>query len=100
MSDFAEIDENGCITIKFDSYSPILVAITDAKKDTLTDDSKAKVSVATTTYTPTQTTVEQAAAAKAAKAPKTDEGRMGYVFLVLAVISAAGLIVTRKKVAK
>lgn len=100
MSSLAEIDEKGCATIKFDSYSPILIVVTDANKAMLTEESQAKVSVATTTYTPTQTTVEQAAAAKAAKAPKTAEGRMGYVFLVLAVISAAGLIVTRKKVAK
>lgn len=76
--------DNAKITFKFDSYSPIYIAITNASKTT----SGEKLNTIAYTDTPQQ---------EAATAPKTGENANGWLFVLgVAVVGAA--VVSRKRI--
>ena len=103
MDSFAVIDENGNVTFEFDSYSPILLTITNVASDDVAGNEN--FPILTTTYTPAQVlTPEKPAAAaqsttatQSATAPKTGDNNPGYIFLIMSVAAACGLILLRKK---
>ena len=65
MDKYAEIDENGCITIEFNSYSPILISVLNISREYLSDPNN---HVKKTTMTP-----QQVLAGAETKAPKMGE---------------------------
>lgn len=91
MPKFAEVDANGCITIEFSSYSPILLSITNITAADLAAD--AGVAVYKTTYEPAATPVEAA--------PKTSDNLAG-LFATIAILGCAvvGVVATRRKMVR
>lgn len=67
MDKLAEIDENGCVTFKFNSYSPIMISIMNVKSEDLKEGS-AYANVQKVTMTP-----QQVVAGAATKSPKMGE---------------------------
>lgn len=91
MGKFAEIDANGCITIEFSSYSPIILNILNITAADLAED--AGVAVYKTTYEPVATPVEAA--------PKTSDNLAG-LFATIAILGCAvvGVVATRRKMVR
>lgn len=91
MPKFAEIDANGCITIEFSSYSPIVLSVLNITAADLAAD--AGVAVYKTTYEPVATPVEAA--------PKTSDNLAG-LFATIAILGCAvvGVVATRRKMVR
>ncbi len=91
MPKFAEVDANGCITIEFSSYSPILLSITNITAADLAADSG--IAVYKTTYEPAATPVKAA--------PKTSDNLAG-LFATIAILGCAvvGVVATRRKMVR
>lgn len=91
MPKFAEVDANGCITIEFSSYSPIVLNVLNITAADLAAD--AGVAVYKTTYEPVATPVEAA--------PKTSDNLAG-LFATIAILGCAvvGVVATRRKMVR
>ena len=91
MPKFAEVDANGCITIEFSSYSPIVLSVLNITAADLAAD--AGVAVYKTTYEPVATPVEAA--------PKTSDNLAG-LFATIAILGCAvvGVVATRRKMVR
>ncbi len=88
MDKLAEIDANGCITINFSSYSPIVLHMTNFKASDLAPDSG--ISVYKTTMTPVATPLS---------APKTADNVVG-IYVAILGCAVVGLGITRKRMAR
>lgn len=88
MDKLAEVDENGCITINFSSYSPIVIHLTNFTAADLAANSG--ISVYKTTMTPVATPLT---------APKTADDVIGIYAAILGC-AVVGLGITRKKMAR
>ena len=83
-----EVNEKGDVTVKSDSYSPIMLSVLNITADDLTDEAKADVK--TVNYDPQQSV----------KAPKTGDNANLLVYVVVMVIAlalTAGLVVIKKR---
>ena len=83
-----EVNEKGDVTVKSDSYSPIMLSVLNITADDLTDE--AKTDVKTVNYDPQQSV----------KAPKTGDNSNLLVYVVVMVIAlalTAGLVVIKKR---
>lgn len=91
MSKFAEIDKDGCITIEFSSYSPIVLNILNITASDLAPDSG--IQILKTTYNP--------AAKGKGTSPKTADSMAGVLAVTLILGgSVAGAVVTRRRVVR
>lgn len=88
MDKLAEVDENGCITINFSSYSPIIIHLTNFTAADLAANSG--ISVYKTTMTPVATPLT---------APKTADDVIG-IYVAILGCAVVGLGITRKKMAR
>ena len=66
MKDLALVDDNGCVTFSFNSYSPILITVTNVKPADLKADSG--ITIKEATMTP-----QQVVAGDTTKSPKMGE---------------------------
>ena len=124
MDQFAQIDENGCVTFEFESYSPVILSILTVTADDLENrtNEEVPVDVLDTTYTPQQVVAEaedptapgsgttggadadngtggQAAgeSTEASTAPKTGDSVFGIAVLLVGVMAVCGAVLSRKK---
>lgn len=96
MDKYAVIDEKGCLTFEFKSYSPIILSILEFTIDDLTEEQKVS-EVQATTYAPKQALVETAPEAGGAKAPKTGDSAAVLYMLLIGACAACGAYALRRK---
>ena len=126
MDQFAQIDENGCVTFAFSSYSPVLLSVLNVTPENLETrvDQDIPVNILETTYEPQQVVDDDDPTGKpgpggsdgpsggqgtggqttdtdttASTAPKTGDSVFGIVVLLVGAMAVCGAFLTRKKAA-